>query len=209
MQHTEKLALSGNWITLTDDITAADAVVAPCEWLPEHAATRQTTQALAADAQAAGKPLVVFFNSDSAVKLPFREAFVFRTSFSRSRRGPLEFALPAWSEDLLARFGQGVPQLRRHADIPVVSFCGQAAVSRRKSLLLQAKRFLLHRGNPGNLIRGQAIRHLRAQPRLRCEFLVREQFWGGALANGTMAQKIAVQRRAEFAENLLAGDYAL
>jgi hypothetical protein len=179
LQHTEKLALSGNWITLTDDITAADAVVAPCEWLPEHAATRQTTQALAADAQAAGKPLVVFFNSDSAVKLPFREAFVFRTSFSRSRRGPLE------------------------------CFCGQAAVSRRKSLLLQAKRFLLHRGNPGNLIRGQAIRHLRAQPRLRCQFLVREQFWGGALANGTMAQKIAVQRRAEFAENLLAGDYAL
>jgi hypothetical protein len=125
------------------------------------------------------RPLIVFFNDDSDQKLPVRDnTYIFRTSFYKSTQLGHEYALPGWSADF------GTTNSRKWAEQPVISFCGQLYPL---------------------AIRKMALRILKKDPRVICDFIERSKFWGDAITNPELSYEV----RKEFIENINNGDYVL
>ena len=59
-----------------------------------------------------GKQALVFFWSDDEAPLCIDGATVFRTSLRASQKKPNEFAMPAWSEDFIAKYLGGSVRVR-------------------------------------------------------------------------------------------------
>jgi len=105
----------------------ADVCVLPVAW--EHVERLPEADAIgrryAERARAHGIPLVVFYVADSEEPVPVGDAWVYRTSLRRSRRGPRELAMPALSMDVV-RQELGDLEVRPWAPRPTVGFCGYA-----------------------------------------------------------------------------------
>src|SRR5439155_20315373 len=103
----------------------ADVAVFPGAWeqvLGDTAAVKRAEQFLEL-ARRARKPTVIFFWSDSDKEVPYDDTLVFRTSCYRSRQRRNEFAMPAWSEDLVLRYLGGQLPVRSNGSRAVVSCC--------------------------------------------------------------------------------------
>ena len=151
-------------------------------------------------AREAATPTVAFFSSDSAEPVA-AGATVFRTSLYRSRRQPDEFALPAWSEDFVERYLDGVVPLRRKSGCPVVGFCGLAPTRSFPPPRLRASR-------PA-AIRGRVLDALGRDPEIETNFVVRDRFLAGALARGRVDAATMQRVRREYVDNMVASDYVV
>ena len=160
-----------------------------------------------------GRKTLVLVNSDSDLPLPLDNVIVLRTSLNRRTRRPWEFALPAWHEDLVATHWKGELKVREKAERPVVGFCGQAAMRRpglKRMIKIGARRVLRPFGvriphNDGVHLRREAMTRLRSSEQADCRFIVRSDYFGGAL-NDARARETA---RREYIQNLEESDYAL
>ena len=154
---------------------------------------------------------MIFNGADATESLPI-DATVFRTSLIRSRRGPDEFALPAWSEDFLACYLGGRLQPRPKRARPVVGFCGNtmgglpARTSGRWARQLFGKpRAEAMRGLGGDHPRTLALLAVDRDRRLEPNFIPRDTFWAGALGDSS---SVLVARQ-EYVRNILGSDYVL
>lgn len=190
----------------------ADAVVLPAHW--EHIDGNPAAEAAARELDArcarAGKPLVVFFVSDSVKEVPLPHAVVYRTSLLRSRPRPNERALPAFAQDLAAAYPErDVPRPWRPR--PAVSFCGLAP--HPEGLRRAARSLRSHltgaQAQDGS-IRWRACAALRHDARLDTAFILREQFWGGAVrSDGDVDVDTMIRVRKEYVANVFDADYVL
>lgn len=190
----------------------ADAAILPVHWehIEHNDAAVDAAQRLAARCAAVAKPLLVFYISDSVATVPLESAIVYRTSLLRSRHRPNERALPAFCEDI----GSAYPTLasaRPWRPSPCVSFCGFAPAPngvRRLARKLRAE-LSSHRSGEGTA-RYAVCRALTDDERVVTRFLLRDQFWGGALlADGNVDWQRMRLVRHEYVENVFAGDYVL
>jgi hypothetical protein len=176
---------------------------------------------------AAGKPLLVFFDSDVDDPVDLPNAIVFRTSASRSRARPNEHGLPGWGPDLVRTHLGGTLALRHKSDVPVVGFCGYApplAVPLGRAKVKESIRWgLVVSGLHGVLdvppayyARVEAIRTCRRTRGIRTNFVLRREPsfvvsadpWGtGRLKEDDAGSPTGF--RSDFVENLLESDYVL
>lgn len=113
----------GQWFEMTS-LEDCDLAVVPAEngvWSSmKGEALRFIDQA-----RRAGKPCVLFFIGDSAEPIEVPGCHVFRTSLEKAKTHPLEYAIPAWSEDFVKEYWNGALPLREKSARPVIGFCGQ------------------------------------------------------------------------------------
>lgn len=201
------LATAHEYLVPVEQLEEADIAVYPAPWELVHDLPDRVEEAcrLARAAEAAGKPFVIFFVSDSAELVPVDGALVFRTSLYRShgRRG--ELAMPAWSEDFVERYLGGSLDVRPWRKRPLVGFRGFDTPwpSPAKHM---AKRLL---GRRAVSSRGRALRALRADPRVETEFVVRDSFFGGSVSDGLIDYDAMKRARREYVQTLVDCDYAL
>jgi len=201
----DRLAREGRGLVELVPLEDADVAVLAATW---EAVRDDDERALRfiADARAAGRETIVFFNHDDDRPLDLDGAIVYRTSLYRTRRRPYELGLPAWSEDFLERYLGGELPLREKASRPIVGFCGAAPETRARFAGL---RRLLSRAlgrpvrDPG--VRAVALRRLRESPDVDTNFVLRSSFWGGALSGGGSLENA----RREYVQNIVESDYVL
>lgn len=187
-------------------------------------------------ARAAGKPAAVFFWADSAEPIDIPNGMVFRTSLYNSIRHPGEFAMPAWSEDFVARYWNGLLPLRPKREKPIVGFCGNPGPFNFKDKFLatigRAGRDLLRRFGPTktrmaltkrqiqegpfrglkpSAVRAKALMELsRGSKKVETNFNCKRGFWGGALkAGGQLDCEVAQRARHDLVANMVESDYVV
>lgn len=201
-------AIAGELFTPTA-VEDAEAVVLPVQWEHVEGDDRAVAAArrLARRAAEHGKPLLVFFVSDSTDPVPLEHAIVFRTSLYRSRRREGEFAMPAF----VARIGPGSDQAPERPARPKVTFCGNAPHRRAGERTLRSLVSRLRgRDATDGHIRRVACSVLAADPRVDTNFVFRDAFWAGAVRpDGTTDSTRMRVAREEYANNMLSGDYVL
>jgi hypothetical protein len=198
----------------------ADFAILPVAW--ENALGDEQAKNLALRfaeaARQAGKRVVVFFWSDSDEPVPIENAFVFRTSFYRTKRKVNEFAQPSWSEDFVQRYlGSQLP-LRPKREKPRVGFCGYAGpqgLSARHRVAGALSWGLRSLGisktvpNQGAKIRAKAMRILSRSPMVETNFVVRDAFLGGGVAGGKLHYETLHRARRAYVQNMVDSDYVL
>lgn len=221
----DKYAEMGSRLLEMVALSEADVAVLPSEWrwvLTSKEATKLAVE-FAEQAARAGKPLVVFYESDTDEPVPMDNSFVFRTSLRRSQRRSNEFAQPAWCEDIpQSHFGSEVP-LRIKQTRATVGFCGRASVPRAKlrvwgGHLLEFADGTLGTGHgfrplQGIHLRKRAMRILSTSPLVKTEFVVRNGFMGGAYSgigsDATIDRGRLRLARQEYVRNIADSDYVL
>jgi hypothetical protein len=182
-----------------------DVGVFPQNWESAGEAALDLSKRFAGVCRDAGKTPVTFYGGDSTDPLPV-DATVFRTSLLRSQRGPNEFALPAWSEDFLARYRDGRLQPRPKRTRPVVGFCGNTNVAPPRSLAGAVRGAL--RGSQEETThthpRTRALRAIERDGRLEPNVVLRSEFWGALEDSSAL-----LAARREYVNNLLESDYVL
>jgi hypothetical protein len=214
-------AVGTSFLRLTS-LEKCDAAVFPQSWetVGDDASALERARRLQDACRAAGKPLAVFFWTDSNERVPL-DAVVFRTSVERSRRLPTEFVQPVWSEDFLERYLDGRIAVRRRRPRPRVGFCGKLSdpVTRPRSLGGRARRFAgdrrraalrrLGRLPDGHRARTRAVRALARDARIDANFVVRDDFWAGAIPGGVPDAAALNRVRREYVRNMVESDYVL
>ena len=205
------------FLTLTS-LRDADVAILPFGW--EHRPSSKEgialAQQLSQEAQAAGKPMAIFFSSDSMKTVPSPHWLVFRTSLFRSRKASTEFAMPAWSEDFVDRYFEGEVPVRHRRGKPVIGFCGFSP-SRPTRLRLVARAGREYWASEatasdtgGRYVRSAAIRGLATSSLVETHFVLKDQFFGGALLpTGEPDWHALVQSRKEYVQNIRDSDYVL
>jgi hypothetical protein len=214
------VARAGELFTLVD-LPDADLAVFPVDWKRVRTSPEriEEARAFAERARAAGVPTAIFSVSDHDEPVPIEDAFVFRTSLTRSRRGEREFALPGLHEDLL----DGGVEVREYAKPPIVSFCGfvffedrAASLSARlRRAAAEGKRWALERlGRPSErdvYVRARAVEALLHERRfVRPELVLRSQGGGGGQSDpvGDAFRPWEDVRR-EYVRSIVESDYVL
>jgi hypothetical protein len=224
----DRYAAVGSVYFALSDIEDADVVVLPSPW--EHTLSnteaKQRSTALIESAHRAGKPVVVFFWSDSDRQVDIDNALVFRTSLYRSTRRPGEWAMPAWSEDFVDTYLDGKVPLRSKAEKAAIGFCGYAPLARGSSLPLHRKAvefFERGRRRLGRLadggghatvldhsIRERALDVLAQSSQVKCNFVIRTAFMGGvASSRGGQSLNELHNVRRDYVANMVESDYVL
>ena len=206
----EYAAAGARWFALSD-AQSADIYVYPnvYDHVADRTGEREKITAFLDRAAAAGKPALFFSGIDSEDTLPLGDAWQFRTSIRRSRRSPRECAVPAWHEDFVQRYFAGVVPIRAKQPIPVIGFCGYVPryIDRVRDLWFGlAGREL--RVQAGYHARVQAVESLRRSRQVTCNFLIRDDFWNGALKAPDRVNRLHAARR-DFVHNLVESDYVL
>ena len=201
-------AIGSSFLHLTS-LADCDIAVFPQNWETAGERATELGEAFVSLCDGTGKRPVFFAGSDSAEPLPV-EGVVFRTSLSRSRRLPDEYALPAWSEDFLSRHLGGELHPRRKQKRPLVGFCGNPMAGVPAPTIGARVRGVLGAGRPeparelaGEHPRTLALRALARDERLRADFVLRSGFWG----HRGLADRARTRR--EYVQNMVESDYVL
>ncbi len=190
----------------------SDVVVLPVDWdlARKRDDVGRLSKELLALARGAKKGTVLFFWNDSEEEILEPGTVVFRTSFYRSRRKNNEFAMPAWSEDIVARYAGNSLPIRPKSKKPVVGFCGYVPRRTLRRAVKRIVRSLAGRRPSDATIRQTALRYLDESPLVETNFIHRDQFLGGSLRPGGEVDYEALQRsRHEFVQNTFESDYVL
>jgi hypothetical protein len=195
-------ARGGHLFSLTS-VDEADVAVLPCDWSEVEGKldALARSEEFFALAREAGRTTAVFFASDSDSSLPDEGIVTFETSLYRSRRRPAQFALPAWSEDFVARYLGGRLPVRPKGPRPVVGFCGLAP---RRSLVPRRLR-----ASAQSAVRAHALHALERDAGVDTNFIVRKRFLGGALTGGQVDAPAMHRVRREYFDNLVESDYVV
>lgn len=177
--------------------------------------------ALAQQAQAAGKPLVVWSQGDLGINVPIPNALVFQFTLHRSRRKPGEYALPPIFDDNVAIFRDGQSSYRKKGDKPVVGFCGQAVKSPVKLLAAglrntrQQVDYALGRTAyepppivPHTYLRSRVLDIFQNSSLVTSNFITRSNYWAG-IGSSEERNNPEQAARKEFIENLDSSDYII
>lgn len=214
----DRFAENGRQFLSLTSLKDADVAILPFGW--EHRVASKEgivlAEALSQEAQAAGKPMALFFSSDSMKTVPNPHWLVFRTSLFRSHKAPNEFAMPAWSEDFIDRYFGGKVPVRHKRGKPVIGFCGFAP-SRPTMLRLIARAVRDYwksestaSDTGGQYVRAAAVRVLAENSLVETNFVHRDRFLGGALLpTGEPDWHALVQSRKEYVQNICGSDYVL
>jgi hypothetical protein len=185
----------------------ADMAVLPFDWASvQDDAHAASAREFLAQAERAGKPAIVFFSSDSAEPVPVEGATVVRTSLYRSRRGPNEFAEPAWSEDFVQRYLGGRLVVRPKGAKPRAGFCGLVP---RAPVAFVRRRILRRPLGSDSSIRAAILGVLDREPAVETNFVRRSRFLGGALSGGIVDPEMMWRAREEYVRNMVDNDYVL
>jgi hypothetical protein len=190
-----------NYFEISDNIQNCDLAVYPESWSFDNDRIGE----FIAQAEKYKKSAVLFFNNDSDRPINIGENFVFRTSFYHSSKNKHEFAIPGFSEDSVKNYFSGKLLIRPKELKPVVGYCGYAANS---LFFLRLKKIIV--GPDGWLIRSWAIKNIIKNPAIVSNFIIRNDFWGGAYRPGVGLdyQKMKEVRR-EFVDNIANSDYVI
>jgi len=195
----DRYANSGAALLELVSLDDASVAVFPTEWSESAAHAAALFAEAAADA---GKPTVFFAGADDHLAVRHEQALVFQTSIVRSRRGPNEFAQPAWSEDFVTEHLGGRLPIRAKGALPVVGFCGLAPASRGV-----LRRFRTHPAHTA--IRARALRLLRQHDGVETNVVERKRFLGGAIDRGRLDVAAMQRVRSEYVANMVGSDYIL
>ncbi len=166
-------------------------------------------------AEQAGKPLVVFFSGDcSDEEIPIKNAKVFRVGPYRSTKKQNDFVAPAFVEDLVEHYLEGLLPIRQKREKPVVGFCGLAKQDswkmKLKTIVYQGV-MLTKQGRTGippykgEILRTKALGILANNPLVDTNFIIRDR--SVFLNNDDLNQK--QKMRLEFVQNMAESDYIL
>ena len=182
-----------NLFAITENPGEADFFMPPSGW---QVGGSPQAERMADVARRHGKPLLVFFCSDSDEDIRLGGAIIYRTSMARSARRPWEHAWPIWTCDILRSHGSGAVEDRRWGARPSVGYCGYIDY---RTIVERVQRTVRGRISPSMTLRGDAVRALEASSDVDARIILRRAFGGGS----------AEEQRREFADNLLTSDYAL
>jgi hypothetical protein len=235
----------GTTIFELTSLDRADLAILPFNWeyvnwtdAPFYPASRDLAFAFVERARASDLPVAIFYETDLMRPVPIRDALVFGPSVVRSQRDGRTFAIPGWTDDLLAKYREGALSIRSKRDRPSVGFCGFApplGLPVGKEKLKEALRWALTRtgairyapAEPGPFARVEAIRRLRRSPRIETDFIIRPYVVrpnrpsheaGGAMHGAPGGMSTATAREVgtapshtqlEFLDNMLGNDYVL
>jgi Exostosin family len=200
-------------------LEAADLVIVPVAWqyALKDSAQKQLAWQLIRRARAAGKPAVVFYQSDFDFPLGLGDTLIFRTSLVASRRQPHEFVLPAWHEDFVPRYFNGQLPLRTKSELPSVGFCGlskpiEATLTQKlKEWLIDEEKLTgIKIGNLGSVVRARALRVLLNSSLVKTHYMIHPGFIGGAQQKGGRFDfEKFYQVRQDYIQNICDSDYIL
>ena len=179
--------------TLTESPEQADCFLPPSGW--QEGGSPQAIR-MAELARRHGKPLLLFFCSDSYEAVPIDGAIVYRTSMDRSTKKANEHSWPIWTCDILHSYGGGLVADRRRTSRPSVGYCGYVDY---RNPFEWAQRRLRGQISASMTLRGNAVRALLTSRSIEPRIIQRRRFGGAA----------SPPEREEFARNLLSSDYAL
>lgn len=114
------------------------------------------------------KPILAFYNDDDSRTISKNlpdNVYVFRTSINKSKQSINEFALPAWSSDLLSKFNSC--KIRDKIKKPVIGFCGALTNSSRVA----------------------ALDALKDNNNVETNFIIRNSFWGGKIHDEVLREE--------------------
>jgi hypothetical protein len=201
----------------------ADVAILPVDWtwVTENVESLKSAERFIQEAGRLGKPAVVFYWSDSDRAIEYKHALVFRTSLYRSRQRPNEFAMPAWSEDFVAKYLSGQAPLRPKRARATVGFCGYApsvapesrALGHRVQYQMRKGKSLLKsllRQRADASIRLTALQGLQGCPGIDTNFVLRASFFGSVPQPDRPIDWGRLQQaRQEYVRNVIASDYVL
>ncbi|MBX3064504.1 MAG: exostosin family protein [Anaerolineae bacterium] len=224
--YDDYLRRANSIFTLTP-LEQADAAIFPSPWedVRNNAEAVAVAEKLAREAEAKGKPLIVFYRGDYEFPLPFasNNVYFFRTSLTRSKRQPQQYTLPAWSADFTQQYSGGQLSIRQKTDLPVIGFCGDVGsgstmmaklgrwIGQYPALWKLARRFGVELiKHSGSRLRLHALRTLSRSKRVKPNFVLRYSFWNGAVYRSRVLDADKVRNaRQEYANNMLNSDYIL
>jgi len=167
----------------------------------------------------AGKPLVIFFSeSRSHEPVPVPGAVVFRHALYRSRRTPLDHAMPVMiiADPMQDQYADLFAQYRHWGAKPTIGFCGfsrDVKISETlKTGIYKAYTFLKF-GHPdvsqfkGLRLRSKALQVLGQSPIVDANFIIRDE--SVFLTNSKEHFKRREVYRAEFFRNIADSDYQI
>lgn len=214
-QHYEKTGRE--YFTLTS-LADADIAVLPIPW--EYAIADEERKKRAVQyingVFCAGKLTVIFFHSDSDEPIDLPGVLIFRTSLYRSLKKPNEFALPAWSEDIVEKYFGGQIIIRRKTWRPMVGFCG-LALSPRVGWRNKVKNFLkllLNKKDDGMqgrwaVRRGEILSKILRNWFIKKNIVMRDDFFAGVCKENDIVDfQRKKEVRKEFVDNMIDCDYA-
>lgn len=211
--------MGSNDLVLVPSVEDADLVVLPMSW-NYYLRHRQVKLAMSLieNARCHSKRILAHTTGDSGVTLPFDDVYVLRHSGYRSRKRPREITQPVFFEDPISTWlSSSVPQPRSKADKPTVGFCGQAGKGLRSDLakacrVLSDNAFSMcrlriddrERLPPSSWLRRRALQVLACDPRIDCNFVIRQQYRAGAHTEDDRTRTTL-----EFYRNVADSDYTL
>jgi hypothetical protein len=204
----------------------ADIAVMPVAWelVTENESAMDLAHEFAEKVKASGKRTIIFFWSDSDEEVPIDNAVVFRTSMYRSKRRTNEYAMPAWSDDFVAKYQEGKLPVREKGETPIVGFCGYAAplkpslswrlgTALRMGAAVLRERRIQPKGGPltlGTAVRTEALRYLSQSNQVQTNFVIRDRFLAGTrLADGRVDPDAFSKAQYEYVQNMIGSDYIL
>ena len=212
-------AMGDTLFEMAPSLASASLAILPAPWekVRHNAAWRGLSEQFIDEARRAGKETVIFFWDDSCEPVAVNHTLVFRTSLYHSRRRPGEFAMPAWSEDVVDKYMGGHLPLREKRDKPLVGFSGFGRIRWTWKNMLHLGASKLGLRNPdafrGHRLRTRGLSLLAKSRHVETNFIIRDAFYGafyGEAVPGDSGNRALLQRlRQEFVHNLVESDYIL
>ena len=203
LEEADFAVMPDNWKTVTGEVWSAQVNKQAEELYVQFAKL----------ADQAKKPLIVFFGgARSDEDVPFKNAFIFRQSYYRSRQLKNNFVYPIFCEDLVKYYLGNDLKIRQKQAKPKVGFCG---LIKRDTWKVKLKKNLysLYRtiqGNPvivppaqGHVLRAQAIDTLSKSLLIEKNFVIRDSM----VFLGKDDFEQMYKSRIDFVENIVSSDY--
>jgi hypothetical protein len=199
-------------------LSDADIAIVPTNWEPILVQGKiKFSQRFLEQVNQANLPSISFFGGDcSHQELPFNSTITFRHSLYRSIQSADQFAMPAWSEDFVAKYLDRQLPIRPKSPQPIVSFCGYAAQKNPKTFL-KAVNYRLHKltqkivdnsaippANIGHVLRTKLLELLSESEAIATNFKLRQK---PIFFNESIGYRQRMRR--EFVQNMIDSDYVL
>lgn len=215
------------------DPSEADVFILPYDWYwyrgphwrssklkPFADAVAHANRSVYELARSVGKPMLLFFSGDrSHEPTPFDHALTFREGLYKSRSGPNDFCLPAFSEDLTK--SPAYPSvnaidediiLRGKKELPTVGFCGFAPQPKKTDRIVECLYQALslkrsHRfdvsPHAGERIRFAMLQHLTQSDAVEQNFILKDR----SVFLEEPDQRKRQTARQQFIANMVDSDY--
>jgi len=200
---------------LADNAKDADVILLPAGWNKSAFKFEEILIEIKQISSEYHKPILIFFNNDSDEEINVDFSIIFRTSFYKSKQRHNEFAMPGWSIDFLKYFPNQIINYREKQEVPSVGYCGYIDYNNQITKIRQdfyktrkyVKDFLL-KGQinfidpKGFKIRGEAVRIIRKNKKLKNNIIIRNGFRAAGVNDLNIA-------RLEYANTIINSDYSI